>query len=55
MFKQEEANHHYYQTFENLKDSIDEYINFFNNKRPHERLGNITPNEKEELYFNSQT
>ena len=55
MFKQEEANHYYYKSYDDLKDSIDEYIYFFNNVRPHEKLGNLTPNEKEEQYFNSQT
>jgi len=55
MFKQEEVNHHYYKSFDDLKDSIDEYIYFYNNERPHEKLGNLTPNEKEEQYFKSQT
>lgn len=55
MFKQEEANHHYYASFDDLQASIDEYIDFFNNERPHGKLGNITPNEKEELYFDPRT
>ena len=55
MFKQEEANHIYYRTAEELEASVDEYIHFFNDERPHDRLGNLTPNEKEEEYYKSLT
>ena len=55
MFKQEEANHIYYRIAEELEASVDEYIHFFNDERPHDRLGNLTPNEKEEQYYKSLT
>ncbi len=52
MFKQEEANHIYYKISDDLMVSINEYINFFNDERPHAKLGNLTPNEKERNYYN---
>jgi transposase InsO family protein len=46
----EETSQHMYNTFEELKDSIDEYINFFNNERPHQKLNYLTPNKFEDNF-----
>ena len=34
-----------------LKNDVDEYINFFNNERPFKKLGNLTPIEYEREYY----
>ena len=49
--KAEEVSRHFYATVDQLKDSIDEYIEFFNNRRPHQKLKYLTPNQVEEAYF----
>ena len=43
--KKEEIYRHIYNSFDQLKDSIDEYIVFFNTVRPHGSLGHLTPDE----------
>ena len=47
--KKEEIHRNVYDTLEQLQESVDEYINFYNDERPHQRLGMKTPNafEKE--------
>ncbi|MEG0385913.1 MAG: IS3 family transposase [Hydrogenoanaerobacterium sp.] len=49
--KAEETSRHFYRTKEELRASIEEYIQFFNNDRPHQRLGYKTPNQVEAAYF----
>ena len=36
-----------YKDFNELKESIDEYVHFFNYRRPHVSLNYVTPNEFE--------
>ncbi|MFW5795454.1 MAG: integrase core domain-containing protein [Bacillota bacterium] len=43
--KKEEIYRHIYNSFDHLKDSIDEYIVYFNTVRPHGSLGQLTPSE----------
>ena len=50
--KKEEVNRRTYHTLQELHLSVFEYIEgFYNSKRPHGSLGMMTPNEKEELYW----
>lgn len=51
--KKEETNRKTYHSLQELQLSIFEYIEgFYNSKRPHSSLGMLTPNEKEELFWN---
>lgn len=52
--KTEEVSQTFYATLEQLKASIDEYIRFFNTKRPHQKMKYLTPNQVEEAYFSAQ-
>ncbi|HUM60910.1 MAG TPA: IS3 family transposase [Clostridia bacterium] len=49
--KAEEIYHHFYQTADELYQSIAEYIEFFNHKRPHQKFKYRTPDQVEENYF----
>ena len=52
--KSEEVYRMYYKTFEDMRESIDEYVAFFNNIRPHQRLKYLTPRQYEERFLTSQ-
>lgn len=54
VIKREEIHKRDYLDFEDLKCSISDYIEFYNNYRPHRTLGNLTPNEFENCYFENQ-
>ena len=41
--KREELSHNYYDCLEDLRHDVSKYIDFFNNMRPHQRLGMQTP------------
>ncbi len=45
--KREELPHNYYDTIEELQRDVEEYVEFFNNMRPHQRLGMQTTSEVE--------
>lgn len=49
--KKEEINCGQFEDFLDLKTKIDKYMGFYNNYRPHESLGNMTPNQKEIEYY----
>ena len=52
--KSEEINRHTYYTKNELELSLFEYIEgFYNNKRPHSANDMLSPNQKEEFYFNN--
>ena len=38
------VNYERYKTEKDLRDSVAEYIDFFNNRRPHQKFGYRTPN-----------
>ena len=38
----------YYYDWETLRQDVADYIDFFNNMRPHQKLGMLTPTEAEE-------
>lgn len=51
-FKKEEINCGHFEDFLDLKTKINKYMDFYNGYRPHESLGNMTPNQKEIEYYN---
>jgi len=40
----------YNEYFDDLKESIDKYMNYYNNIRPHKSLNYKTPNQVENSY-----
>ena len=48
--KREELSHNYYHSFEELEKTVSDYIDFFNRMRPHQKMGNLTPDEIERRY-----
>ena len=50
-FKQEELYRHEYKTAEDLKRSINKYMVFYNNERPHSVIRYQTPNKAEAKYY----
>lgn len=50
-FKREEYNAKEYKFFEDLENSVDSYMEFYNNYRPHESLKNKTPNQFEAEFY----
>ena len=54
IMKREELSHHFYTSKEHLEAVVTEYIDFFNNYRPHKKLKNLTPNQYELNYFQQE-
>lgn len=52
--KVEELSHHFYEALEELKLDVAEYVEFFNSKRIHQKLGSKTPDKIEEMYLNGE-
>jgi putative transposase len=50
-FKFEQVYPNYFPNYNSFKESIDEYVDFFNNKRPHHTLKNKIPSHYEKEYF----
>lgn len=55
IMKRESLSHKWYQSIEELKQDVEEFMSFFNGFRPLSRLGNLTPNEYEKRYFENKT
>lgn len=51
-FKRKVLYRYRFKTEKDFFRSIEEYINFYNNKRPHSILMNQTPNKFKANYFN---
>lgn len=49
--KAEEISRHQYKTEDELKGSVAEYIDFFNNRRPHQKFKYRTPSQVENDYY----
>lgn len=54
IMKREELSHNFYTSKEELENTVAEYIDFFNNMRPHKKLGNKSPNQFEIEYLQLQ-
>lgn len=52
--KRDTYNNEYYDTTEELNFSIKNYIEIYNNLRPHTHLNNLSPNEFEIEYYNNE-
>ena len=50
--KKEAIYHHLYETPEDLSATMDAYIMFYNERRPHRALNMLTPAEKEREFAN---
>ena len=51
--KRDEIYQNIYDDINDLNTAVEEYINFFNNERPHQRLCFKTPRQVEDGYFGS--
>jgi putative transposase len=51
--KKEEFRRSFYNTEEELHKAVREYIEYFNDYRPHQRMGFQTPNQVERDFYNS--
>lgn len=49
--KSEETSQYNYSTADELHKSVAEYIHFFNNDRPHQKMNYLTPNQVESNYY----
>ncbi|MDQ0360467.1 integrase core domain-containing protein [Breznakia pachnodae] len=49
--KQEELYRRNYKNKNELLKAIDDYIEFYNGKRPHKANNYLTPNEREKQYY----
>ena len=52
--KKEDFRRNYYRTAEEFQAAVDAYILFYNDYRPHQRLGYLTPNQAEAEYYAAQ-
>ena len=52
--KTEEIHRFRYHGITDLTDSLKEYLDFYNSKRPHSSIDNLTPIQAEELYYKKQ-
>lgn len=52
--KKEDFRKNFYKTEEEFELAVSKYIDFYNDYRPHQRLGYLTPNQAEEEYYASQ-
>ena len=53
--KKEDLRRNYYKTEEEFRTAVKEYIEFYNDYRPHQRLGFLTPNQVEKEFYDSTT
>ena len=51
ILKREELSHKWYNSAEELEETVREYIEFFNHKRPHRKLNSQTPDRYEREYW----
>ena len=51
IMKREERSHNYYHSLEELDETVAGYVDFFNGMRPHLKMGNMTPDEIEQRYY----
>lgn len=51
--KKEELLRNVYNDISQLEASVCEYVEFFNNERPHQSVKYLTPNQMEQKYYSS--
>ena len=51
-FKREEYNTKNYNDFDEMEKSIESYMKYYNDYRPHQTLKNKTPSQYENDYYN---
>lgn len=51
--KKEDLRRNCYKTEEEFRIAIEEYVEFYNDYRPHQRLGFLTPNQAEKAFYHS--
>lgn len=51
--KKEDFRKNFYKTEAEFKIAVSKYIDFYNDYRPHQRLGYLTPNQAEDEYYKS--
>ena len=51
MMKREELSHQWYDTPDELEKTVADYISYFNSYRPLQKLGNLTPDQYESMYW----
>ena len=49
--KKEDFRRNFYKNEDELRTAVDSYIDFYNDYRPHQRLGYLTPNQVEEEFY----
>lgn len=49
--KKEDFRRNFYKTEAEFQDAVAKYIEFYNDYRPHQRLGSMTPNQAESEYY----
>lgn len=54
IMKREELSYNLYTSKAQLEQVVSEYIDFFNNYRPHRKLKNMTPARYEQVYYQEQ-
>ena len=52
--KREELSHNYYDEPDELRRTVADYVDFFNNMRPHQKNGMLTPSEAERIFGDSK-
>ena len=55
IMKREELSYNLYTSKAQVEQAVNEYIDFFNNYRPHRKLKNMTPARYEQIYYQEQT
>ena len=55
ILKREELSHNWYNSAEELKNTVRDYVDFFNSKRPHRKLKLQTPDHFEQEYWEVQS
>ena len=53
MVLQDDLNNRQFEYLNDQKKAVADYIEYYNNERPHTTLNNKTPNEYEEEYYNN--
>lgn len=53
--KKEDFRQNFYRTDEEFRIAVERYIDFYNDYRPHQRLGVLTPNQAEDEYYAAHT